>query len=315
MATQLGQYRGIEVTVTPTTFGENELQQQLDYLIQSNPIVKSKEGPVENGDITIIDFEGFKDGVAFDGGKAENYELAIGSGSFIPGFEEQMVGMAKGETKDLALTFPANYPSEELAGADVIFTVTVHDIQTKESATLNDEFVQSLNIPDVSTVDDITEYVKSYLQYQADKKTRETTEDLIMNALLDQSEATLAEDAIELAMQQQVSRISMELQQNGITLDQYFQMTGTSMDSLKKDLREFAKKQVKLEMILTQIAIEEAIEITEEEIEEQYQLIADNYNEDINEVKKIISIMDMRSDLAKMKASQIVLQSAIVHQN
>lgn len=312
---KLGTYKGIEVTITPVTYKQEDMDQQIQYLLNSHPVNESKDGLVEMGDTAVIDFEGFKDGVAFEGGKGESYPLGIGSHSFIPGFEEQLVGMAKGETRDIDVVFPEQYPAENLAGQPVVFKVTVHDITTSHTPEFNDEFVASLNIPDVTTCDGLKEYIGSYLQYQADKQTREAMEDAVMTKLLDAVEIDeYPQESIDLAIQQQVSRISFELQQQGMNLEQYLQMTQTSKETLQENLKEFAQKQVKLEMTLTKIAEEENIQVNEEEVNEQYELIAKNYQKTLEEVKQAITVSDMIRDLTRMKASQIVLQTAVINQ-
>ena len=147
---KLGQYKNVEVKVSKQSVTQEEIDDQIKALVAQNSI-----GEVSNGDVTTIDFEGFKDGVAFEGGSAKGHQLEIGSGQFIPGFEEQMIGMKKGETRDLNLTFPKNYGAQDLAGADVVFKVTVHKIETKKEAELNYEFVASLNVPELKTVADL----------------------------------------------------------------------------------------------------------------------------------------------------------------
>ena len=152
---QLGQYKGIEVQVKKHVVTQEEVDQRIQELVAQNFTLVEKEGDVTHGDVTTIDFEGFKDGVAFDGGKAEGFQLEIGSGQFIPGFEDKMVGMKKGETRELNLTFPENYGAADLAGADVIFKVTVHKIEVKKESELNDAFVASLKVPNMNTVADL----------------------------------------------------------------------------------------------------------------------------------------------------------------
>lgn len=310
---EIKQYKEIEVEVETVQYNEKDLENQIQYILTQNPDKVSKEGLIENGDTAIIDFEGFKDGVAFEGGKGENYELTIGSQTFIPGFEEQMVGMKKGETRDLNLTFPKNYQASELAGADVVFKVVVHDIIENKPAQLNDEFIKKLNIPEVNDVEAFRKYVQDYLQYEANQRTREKAEDAIMNKLLAGVETEIPQNRVDEAIQQQVSRVNNQLQQQGATLEQYLQMTGMSMEDLRNQLTEAAKQQVKLELTLNKIAELEKITVSQEEIEQQYKNIAQSYSMSEEDVQKYITPNTLMKDMLLMKASQIVLQSAKVN--
>ena len=163
---KLGNYKGIEAEVTKQPVADTEVDNEIQRLVAQSTSLIEKDGDVTNGDVTTIDFEGFKDEVAFDGGKAEGFQLEIGSGQFIPGFEEQMIGMKKGETRELNLTFPENYGAADLAGADVVFKVTVHKIEEKKEAELNDAFVASLNAPGIETIDQLRDNIKASLEAQ-----------------------------------------------------------------------------------------------------------------------------------------------------
>ena len=184
---KLGQYKNIEVEVESKQVTDEMVEQQVNAIVAQNPMLVDKEGLVENGDITIIDFEGFKEGVPFDGGKAEGYQLEIGSGSFIPGFEEQMVGMAKGETRELNLTFPENYGAAELAGAAVVFKVTVHQIKNKQVSELSDEYVASFGNPNIKTVEDLKQMVRFQLEDQFRQERAGMVEDKVLDVLLSSS--------------------------------------------------------------------------------------------------------------------------------
>ena len=192
---KLGQYKNIEVEVESKQVTDEMVEQQVNAIVAQNPMLVDKEGLVENGDITIIDFEGFKEGVPFDGGKAEGYQLEIGSGSFIPGFEEQMVGMAKGETRELNLTFPENYGAAELAGAAVVFKVTVHQIKNKQVSELSDEYVASFGNPNLKTVEDLKQMVRFQLEDQFRQERARMVEDKVLDVLLSASEVEFDEEA------------------------------------------------------------------------------------------------------------------------
>ncbi|MCD7839587.1 MAG: trigger factor [Erysipelotrichaceae bacterium] len=311
--TKLGKYKGIEVTVKKTTATEEEVQQEIQQLLAQRPLLIDKDGTVENGDVTIIDFEGLKDGVAFEGGTAKGYSLEIGSHSFIEGFEEKMIGMKVGETRDLDLTFPANYQASDLAGQDVIFKVTVHKIQTKQEATLNEKFVQSLKIQDVHSVDEFNAYMKAYVQSKHDDQYRTNVENALFQALLDDCEVDIDDQDIEAAMQEQIDQISYDLSRQGVTLDTYLQMMGASLDMLKEQLKPSAKQQAKFEAIIDAIIIVESIATSDKEIDEQFDMMAKQNNITIEQVEAQVSRDGFKRDFNRVKSSQLVIQSAIIH--
>lgn len=313
MEIKIGNYKGIEVEVKKVECSQEMVERQVQYTLNQNPVKESKEGTIEKGDTALFDFKGMKDGVAFDGGTAENYEMVIGSGQFIPGFEDQMIGMGKGEEKDLHVTFPENYQEKSLAGQPVIFKVKVHDIYNTKPAELNDEFVQSLHLPEVKNVDEFYAYLKAYLSNEAQKQTDEHVQDAIFDILMNTVEGDLPEDLIQTALNQQVTRIEAQLQQQGVTLDQYLQMVGQSREDIIEQFRDFAIKQVRLEVALMEVARLENIIDVEEEIEEQMKLIAASYNVDIETVKQQIPHDELETEMKLMKASQIVLENAIIH--
>ena len=207
---QLGNYKGIEVKVTSRQVLDEDVEKEIQHLLSQKSQLVEKEGTVENGDVTTIDFKGLKDGVAFDGGTAEGYQLEIGSGSFIPGFEEQMIGMKKGETRDLNLTFPENYGVADLAGADVIFQVTVHHIASKVQAQLDEEFVKSFQMPDVETVEDFKKKVRESLENQNAQTLRAEKENKVLGVLIENSDVEVDEADIQKALDQHVQYVSNE---------------------------------------------------------------------------------------------------------
>ncbi|MCD7951168.1 MAG: trigger factor [Erysipelotrichaceae bacterium] len=311
--TKLGKYKGIEVTVAKTVATTEEVNQEIEKLLSQNPLLLDKDGVVENGDVTLIDFEGLKDGIAFDGGTAKGYTLEIGSHAFIEGFEEKMIGMKVGETRDLDLTFPANYQASDLAGQDVIFKVTVHKIQTKQDASLNDEFVQSLSIQDVSNVEQFKQYMKAYVQSKHDDQYRTNVENALFQELLNDCEVEIEDQDIELAMQEQLDQISYDLSRQGMTLDAYLQMMGASVDMLKEQLKPSSQQQAKFEAIIDAIIIVEAISTTDEEIDEQFDMMAKQNNVSVEQVEAQVSREGFRHDFNRVKSSQLVIQSAIIH--
>lgn len=310
---QLGQYKGIEVKVEKYTATDEEVNQQIEAMVAQTPTFVEKDGEVAHGDMTTIDFEGFKDGVAFEGGKAEGHQLEIGSGQFIPGFEEQMIGMKKGETKDLNLTFPEDYGMADLAGADVVFKVKLHKIENKQDSELNDEFVTSLNVPDMKTVEDLQNQMKVQIQSQHDQKYRTDVENAIFDKLIQSSDVEVSDEDIQRAMEQHIQHIRMELAQQGMQLEQYLQMTGANEEALRQQLEPSAKQQAIFEAIIDEIVAVENIETTDEEVDQQVEMIAQQNQMTKEDVLTRIQPEELKRDYNRMKASQVVIQSAQIN--
>ncbi len=307
---KLGQYKDIEVNVEKHNVTEEELEQQLAAFVAQNPTFVEKDGTVENGDVTTIDFEGFKDGVAFEGGKAENHQLEIGSGQFIPGFEEQMIGMSKGETRELNLTFPENYGAADLAGADVVFKVTVHKIENKKDSQLDDEFVASLNIPNLSTVDQLREQMKNQIQGQHDQQYQAQVENSIFQQLIEACEVEVEKEDIDRALNLQIQHMQMELARQGLAFEQYLQMMGTNEEAFRQQIEPNAKQQAIFEAVIDAIVEAEAIEATQEEIDQQLDMIAAQNQMTKEQVLEKVNMEDLKHDFSRVKASQFVLNSA-----
>jgi trigger factor len=309
---KLGQYKGIEVQVKKLTVSEEEVEQQVTSLLNERPLMIEKDGEVETGDITTIDFEGFKDGVAFEGGKADNYQLEIGSGQFIPGFEDQMIGMKKEETRELNLTFPENYGAKDLAGADVVFKVTVHKIENKKEAELNEEFVQSLGVEEMKTVEDLKETLKSSLQAQKDQQYATEVENKVMDKLLADCDIEVSEEEINIAKEHHIQHLSMQLASQGMALEQYLQMIDMDMETLNTQLEPSAKQQAIFEAIIDEIVRVENITTSDEEANQQVEELAKANNVTKEQVLAQIQIETLKHDLNRVKASQTILQTAII---
>ena len=290
---KLGNYKGIEAEVTKQPVADTEVDNEIQRLVAQSTSLIEKDGDVTNGDVTTIDFEGFKDEVAFDGGKAEGFQLEIGSGQFIPGFEEQMIGMKKGETRELNLTFPENYGAADLAGADVVFKVTVHKIEEKKEAELNDAFVASLNAPGIETIDQLRDNIKASLEAQHEQAFMAAKENAALGKLIDDCEVEVEESDIEKALQQQLQHISMELASQGMQLEQYLQMMGMNQETLLQQLAPSAKQQATFEAIIDKIVAIENLETSDEEANQQVEAIAaHNLKRDLNRIKASRLIMD-----------------------
>ncbi|MFQ6873712.1 MAG: trigger factor [Coprobacillus cateniformis] len=311
---KLGQYKGIQVKVEKHIATDEEVNQQIEAMVSQNPTFVEKDGEVAHGDMTTIDFEGFKDGVAFEGGKAEGHQLEIGSGQFIPGFEEQMIGMKKGETKDLNLTFPEDYGMADLAGADVVFKVKLHKVENKQESELNDEFVASLNVPNMQTVEDLQNQMKVQLQSQHDQTYRTNVENAIFEKLIEDSEVVVNDEDIQRAMEQHIQHIRMDLAKQGMQLEQYLQMMGSTEEALRQQIEPSAKQQATFEAIIDEIANVENLTTTDEEIDQQIEMIAQQNQMTKEEVLERVSAADLKHDYNRVKASQLVIQSANINE-
>ena len=308
---KLGNYKGIEAEVTKQPVADTEVDNEIQRLVAQSTSLIEKDGDVTNGDVTTIDFEGFKDEVAFDGGKAEGFQLEIGSGQFIPGFEEQMIGMKKGETRELNLTFPENYGAADLAGADVVFKVTVHKIEEKKEAELNDAFVASLNAPGIETIDQLRDNIKASLEAQHEQAFMAAKENAALGKLIDDCEVEVEESDIEKALQQQLQHISMELASQGMQLEQYLQMMGMNQETLLQQLAPSAKQQATFEAIIDEIVAIENLETSDEEANQQVEAIAAHNQVSKEEVLNQIDIESLKRDLNRIKASRLIMDNTV----
>lgn len=308
---KLGNYRGIEVKIPKQlSVTEEEINHEIQNFLNQNYQLVEKDGEVANGDVTTIDFEGFKDGVPFEGGKANGHQLEIGSGQFIPGFEDQMIGMTKGETRDLNLTFPENYGVADLAGADVVFKVTVHKIATKKEAELTDEFIASLNAPNFKTVDELKNVIETSLQMQYNQQFEATKENAVLGKLIGECEVEVSDEDVEKALQQHIQHISIELAQQGLQLEQYLQMMNMDLDSLKQQLLPTAKQQASFEAIIDEIVKVESLITSDDEAKDQVSKIAAANQMSVDEVLEKINLDDLKRDLTRIQASHLIMDLA-----
>ena len=279
----LGEYKGINVKALSTEVTEEAVNERVNGALKQKAENVIKEGAVENGDTAVIDFEGFVDGVAFAGGKAENYELEIGSGSFIPGFEEQLVGMVTGETRDINVTFPEQY-HEELAGKAAVFKIVLHEVKTKVYQELNDEFVEELEIENVHTKEEYLAHVKEEIHHQLVHQAEHHLEETLIRTVIENAKADLPESVIEREVEEGVKRLEAQAKQYGIPADVLLKYQGIeSLDAYKEMYTKYVKDDIMKELCFTAIATEEKIEVAPEEVEAEYKVIAQVTAEDSEE--------------------------------
>lgn len=303
----LGEYKGLGFKVEDIEVSKEEIDEEINRLLERKADLELKEdGEVKEGDTVVIDFEGFKDGVAFDGGKGENFDLEIGSHRFVPGFEEQLVGMKSEEEKDINITFPEDYQAEELKGQDVIFKVKVHEIKQKVLPELNEEFIKELKLPEVSNEEELRNYHKAKIE---DRKKIEATNkatDELLDKLVNSCEIDIPEVMIDNELNNMVYEYDNRLKAQGLSIDQLLKMTNQTIDQFKEQQKESANKKVKMNLILEQIAKNENLEPNEEEIDKEYNTLASMYGMSAEEIKPMIDSEAIKYDLMLSKALDFV---------
>ncbi len=306
---KIEKYKGLETTKNVKAVTEEDIDKDIDNLRQKGMrIIDIDDRPCQNGDDVVIDFEGYQDGVPFEGGKAEKFTLSLGSGQFIPGFEEQVCGHSIGDEFDINVTFPEEYGAENLAGKDAVFKIRLHEIKAKELPTLDDDFVKDTT--EFDTVEQLREDVKRRLEEAEEKKADSEVESALFDQIIDSVEGEIPEVMYENRVEEMIQDMTQRLAPQGISLDMYLQYTGSDMDTLRKTYREQAEKQVKLRLALEQIAKEESIEVSDEETEQEFSKMADNYKMDVEQVKSYVTDDALKKDLAVAKAAELVKNSA-----
>ena len=314
METSVRKYKGLNIKITRSVVTQEDVDREIAYLLSQRPVTAEKEGPLKNGDTSVIDFEGFKDGVAFDGGKGSNYELTIGSHTFIPGFEEQMIGMQIGESRDLHLSFPETYGEPSLAGAAVVFKVTLHRIIEKKPAELNDAFAASLDLPNVKTVEELKGYAFKALEAELNRREAQETQEAIFRELLKFINADPDQELVDTIAKNHMESVKQQLSMQGLTLEQYLAYVGESADSFENEAYLRAEEQLKLQMGLDWIADQENITADEFEVEVGYSKLAEQYQTSIEEVKKNVSQESVAKDIRMAQAIEFVKNNAVIEE-
>ncbi|MBJ7897161.1 trigger factor [Bacillus atrophaeus] len=307
---KLGDYKGLNVEKDETAVTDEDVQNELKALQERQAeLVVKEEGAVEEGNTVVLDFEGFVDGEAFEGGKAENYSLEVGSGSFIPGFEEQLTGLEAGAEKDVEVTFPEEYHAEDLAGKPAVFKVKIHEIKAKELPELDDEFAKDVD-EEVETLAELTEKTKKRLEEakenEADAKLRE---ELVLKAS-ENAEADVPQAMIDTELDRMMKEFEQRLQMQGMNLELYTQFSGQDENALKEQMKEDAAKRVKSNLTLEAIAQAENLEVTDEEVDAELTKMAEAYNMPVENIKQAIGSTDaMKEDLKVRKAIDFLVEN------
>jgi len=310
---ELGQYKGLEVSKSDVEVAETDIEEELKKVQEQNSrIVTVEDRAVQDGDMTVIDFEGFVDGVAFDGGKGENHPLTIGSHSFIDNFEEQLIGMNIGEEREIHVTFPEDYHAENLKGKPAMFKVKVNEIKEKILPDLDDDFAS--DVSDFDTLEEYKEELKNTIRERKEsdaitKKQNEAVDRAVENASMD-----IPQPMIDMQVQRMVEDFSQRLQQQGLTLEQYFQYTGLTPERILGDMRPEAEKRIKNSLVLAAIAKAENIEISEDEYEEELKNMADTYHLEVEKIKEItgeVQAEQIKEDMKIQKAVELITNAAV----
>ncbi len=302
----LGQYKGLEVEKAEANVTSDEVDAEIDRMAQNVARITTVDRAAKDGDVAMIDFEGFKDGVAFEGGAGTNYELRLGSHSFIPGFEEQVVGMAAGDEKEINVTFPENYHEKSLAGAPVVFKVKVHEVKETVLPEKDDEFVK--DVSEFDTMDELRADIEKRVLEEKQNGIDRAFENAAIEKAVANMTVEIPDSMVDEEVENELERMDYELRAQGASLQVYAQMLGGNMDAIKTSLRPNALNTVKTNVMLNAIVDAENIEVSDEECEEEYKKLAESYKMDVEKVKELVNI---KGDLQIRKAAKLVADSAV----
>ena len=304
----LGQYKGLEAPKAEVNVTDEDVDNRLNEMADRNSRLVSVEREIQKGDTADIDFEGFDNGVPFDGGKGENFDLEIGSGSFVPGFEDQLVGMKAGEEKDIDITFPENY-TPELAGKPVVFHVKVNEVKVKELPAIDDEFAK--DVSEFDTLKELKADIKKKMTEERTTAAQHAFEDVLMTKVAEGIKADIPDEMIELQAHQMLEGFKQQLASQGIPFDQYTKMTGMNEEQIIMDAKEPAANQVKMDLAIRAIIKAEGLEVSDEEVENEMKTVAEKYGMDLETVKKYLRADDVKEQVMREKVIKVVADSAI----
>ena len=304
-------YKGLKVKKDKVTVTKEEVAHELSHLLERyTELVVKEDGTVENGDVAIIDFEGFKDGVAFDGGKGENYSLEIGSHTFIPGFEEQLVGMKNGEEKDINVTFPENYGSADLAGKDAVFKVKVNEVKTKETRELDKDFFEDLGMEGIDTKEKLEEEIEKNIKANKDMEAENKYFDELLAEIAKNVEVDIPEEMVDDEVHHMIHKFEDQLRMQGLSLDMYYQFTGTDHKALHSQMEKEAFNHVLYRLTLEEIMKLEKVEVTDKDVETEIKSLSEKYGMKEEDLLKAIGSKEMiKYDLEMRKVMDILKEA------
>ncbi len=307
---KLGEYKGLEAEELDTEVTEEDVQKEIDNMLEAHAdMVVKEDGKVEEGDVVNLDFDGYVDGEQFEGGQAEGYELEIGSGSFIPGFEEQVVGMGVEEEKDVNVTFPEEYHAEELAGKEATFKVKVNSMKSKEIPELDDELVKELD-QDVETVDALKEKVEKDLKEAKENEADVTMKEQLIEQAAENAEIDVPEAMVKTETDRMLQEFEQRLSQQGINMEMYQQLSGQDEDALREQMKDDAQKRVRTNLVLKQIAVDEDIEVTEADMDKELEKMSEQFGIKVEDIKSTLGDLSMlQDDLKVQKAIDVLVDN------
>ena len=304
----LGEYKGLKAEKPEVKVLAADVDERLKALADRNTRLVSVEREAKSGDTAVIDFEGFKDGVPFEGGKGENHNLELGSGSFVPGFEDQVIGMKAGEEKDIDITFPENY-TPELAGKPVVFHVKVNEVKEKQVPAIDDEFAK--DVSEFDTLKDLKADIKKKLTAERTESAQRAFEDVLMAKVAEGIEADIPEEMVELQAERMMEQFKQQLASQGIPFDQYLKMTNTAEADFRKQAQGPAADQVKMDLAVEAIIKAEGLEASDEDVESEMKSVAEKYGMDLDTVKKYLRPEDVKEQVIREKVVKLVADSAV----
>jgi trigger factor len=307
---ELGEYAGLTVTKEAKNVNEADVDAEVKRMQDRNGRLLTREGAAENGDTVDIDFEGFVDGKAFEGGKAEHYSLVLGSGSFIPGFEDQVVGHSAGEEFDVNVKFPEEYGAAELAGKDATFKIKLHEVKYKELPALDDDFAK--DVSEYDTLDELKDSIRNNIKTNLDKQTEQKVENDLMDQVIANMKADIPDAMVDSRIDELVQDFEYRISQQGLKLADYLKYMGMNIEQFRAQFKEQADKQVKMRLAMEAIVAKEGITASDEEFEEEVKRIADAYKMEADKVKSIVDAAAVKADLAINKAIDFVKEKANV---
>ncbi len=306
----LGQYKDVEVKKVETAVSNDEVKAAIDAIVAEKGSLVAVDKAIENGDTAIFDFDGYVDEVAFEGGKAENYQLEIGSGQFIPGFEEQMLGLKAGDAKDLNVKFPDQYQAENLAGKDAVFKVLVHEVKVNQAPELNDEFVASLEREDAKTVAELETATRTKLETEKAEKATAEENEAILSAVVGASEVTVPESMITQEFAQYREQLKEQAKQYGLEFEMYLSFSGLTEEQFEEQAKKDAEARLKVNLVIEAIAKAENFEITDEDVAARKEKLAAMYNLKVEDLDKYLTPEMLKLDIQNEKAYNFILESA-----
>ena len=304
----LGQYKGLEIEKAEVTVSDEQVAAELNRMAQNVASTEEVERAAEMGDTANIDFEGFDNGVAFDGGKGENFDLKLGSGQFVPGFEEQIVGMNAGEEKDIDITFPENYHAE-LAGKAVVFHVKLNKVTTTNVPELDDEFAK--DVSEFETLEELKADIRAKALESAEKNAQSAFETAAIEKAAENTVVDMPNALVESELDVQMERFGYQLQMSGYSMEQYAQMMGGDVSTMRKAFRPQAEKQAKITVTLEKIVEVEGLEVTEEDMNAEFETLAKQYELEVEKIKEMVPAEELKASLKSRKASKVITDSAV----